>query len=85
MEVGRIKLQQQPYDNEKRELIISKELADYLWCSRRYSQTRQKHEPILRNGMIRSKREAILGAEDKAGIAELLEVIRTAEHSHTNL
>lgn len=36
-------------------------------------------EPILKNGIIRSKGETILGADDKAGIAELFEAIRTAE------
>jgi tripeptide aminopeptidase len=35
-------------------------------------------EPILKNGIIRSKGETILGADDKAGIAELFEAIRTA-------
>jgi len=36
-------------------------------------------EPILKNGIISSKGETILGADDKAGIAELFEAIRTAE------
>ena len=36
-------------------------------------------EPVLKNGIIRSKGETILGADDKAGIAELFEAIRTAE------
>jgi len=36
-------------------------------------------EPILKNGIIYSKGETILGADDKAGIAELFEAIRTAE------
>ena len=36
-------------------------------------------EPILKDGIIRSKGETILGADDKAGIAELLEAIRGAE------
>ena len=36
-------------------------------------------EPILKNGVIRSKGETILGADDKAGIAELFEAIRTAK------
>jgi len=36
-------------------------------------------EPILKDGIIRSKGETILGADDKAGIAELFEAIRTAE------
>ncbi len=35
-------------------------------------------EPILKNGIIRSRGETILGADDKAGIAELFEAIRTA-------
>jgi len=35
-------------------------------------------EPILKDGIIRSKGETILGADDKAGIAELFEAIRTA-------
>jgi len=36
-------------------------------------------EPILENGIIRSKGDTILGADDKAGIAELVEAIRTAD------
>ena len=36
-------------------------------------------EPILKDGIIRSQGETILGADDKAGIAELLEAIRGAE------
>lgn len=35
-------------------------------------------EPILEAGEIRSKGETILGADDKAGIAELLEALRQA-------
>ncbi len=35
-------------------------------------------EPVIENGIIRSKKETILGADDKAGIAELFEAIRTA-------
>ena len=35
-------------------------------------------EPVLRDGMIRSNGSTILGADDKAGIAEALEVLRTA-------
>jgi len=36
-------------------------------------------EPILENGIIRSKGDTILGADDKAGIAELVEALRTAD------
>lgn len=36
-------------------------------------------EPILKDGIIRSKGETILGADDKAGIAELFEAVRGAE------
>jgi tripeptide aminopeptidase len=36
-------------------------------------------EPVLENGIIRSKGETILGADDKAGIAELVEALMTAE------
>ena len=36
-------------------------------------------EPIIEDGIIRSKGETILGADDKAGIAELLESLRIAE------
>ena len=36
-------------------------------------------EPIIENGVIRSKGETILGADDKAGIAEMLEALRIAE------
>jgi len=35
-------------------------------------------EPIIENGIIRSKGETILAADDKAGIAEMLEALRTA-------
>lgn len=36
-------------------------------------------EPVLKDGVIRSAGDTILGADDKAGIAELMEAIRTAE------
>ncbi|MCG6963633.1 MAG: M20/M25/M40 family metallo-hydrolase [Acidobacteria bacterium] len=36
-------------------------------------------EPVLADGVIRSKGDTILGADDKAGIAEMLEALRTAE------
>jgi tripeptide aminopeptidase len=36
-------------------------------------------EPVLKDGVIRSGGETILGADDKAGIAEMLEALRTAE------
>lgn len=36
-------------------------------------------EPVLKDGVIRSKGDTILGADDKAGIAEMLEAIRIAE------
>lgn len=36
-------------------------------------------EPFLENGIIRSRGETILGADDKAGIAELFEAIKTAD------
>ncbi len=35
-------------------------------------------EPVLEDGVIRSKGDTILGADDKAGIAEMLEALRTA-------
>ncbi len=35
-------------------------------------------EPVLKNGVIRSKGDTILGADDKAGIAEMLEALRVA-------
>jgi tripeptide aminopeptidase len=35
-------------------------------------------EPVLENGVIRSKGDTILGADDKAGIAEVLEALRAA-------
>ncbi len=35
-------------------------------------------EPELRDGIVRSRGNTILGADDKAGIAEVLEAIRTA-------
>jgi len=36
-------------------------------------------KPVLENGVIHSKGDTILGADDKAGIAELVQAIRTAE------
>jgi tripeptide aminopeptidase len=36
-------------------------------------------EPVLKDGVIRSRGETILGADDKAGIAELLEALRIAD------
>jgi len=36
-------------------------------------------EPIIDNGVIRSKGDTILAADDKAGITEMLEAIRIAE------
>lgn len=36
-------------------------------------------EPIITEGIIKSKGNTILGADDKAGIAELLEALRIAE------
>lgn len=36
-------------------------------------------EPILKDGVIRSKGNTVLGADDKAGIAELFEALRVAE------
>lgn len=35
-------------------------------------------EPVLEDGIIRSAGDTILGADDKAGIAEMLEALRTA-------
>jgi tripeptide aminopeptidase len=36
-------------------------------------------EPIVDGGVIRSKGETILGADDKAGLAAIIEAVRTAE------
>ncbi len=36
-------------------------------------------EPVLEDGVIRSKGDTILGADDKAGIAEVLEALRVAK------
>jgi tripeptide aminopeptidase len=36
-------------------------------------------EPVIKDGVIRSKGETILGADDKAGIAEMMEALRIAE------
>jgi tripeptide aminopeptidase len=36
-------------------------------------------EPVLADGMIRSHGDTILGADDKAGIAEVLEALRVAQ------
>jgi len=41
-------------------------------------------EPVIEDGVIRSKGDTILAADDKAGIAELFEALRTAE-SHPPL
>jgi len=38
----------------------------------------KKIKPLIENGIIHSNGETILGADDKAGIAELFEAIRTA-------
>ena len=35
-------------------------------------------EPVLENGIIHSKQDTVLGADDKAGIVELFEAIKTA-------
>jgi tripeptide aminopeptidase len=35
-------------------------------------------EPLVDNGVIRSKGETILGADDKAGLAAIIEAVRTA-------
>lgn len=35
--------------------------------------------PVIEDGVIRSQGDTILGADDKAGIAELLEALRTAD------
>lgn len=36
-------------------------------------------KPVLQDGIVRSGGDTILGADDKAGIAEVLEALRTAE------
>jgi len=36
-------------------------------------------KPVLKDGVIRSGGDTILGADDKAGIAEMLEALRTAD------
>jgi len=36
-------------------------------------------EPVIEDGVIRSKGDTILGADDKAGIAEVLEAMRVSE------
>lgn len=36
-------------------------------------------EPVLQDGIVRSASDTILGADDKAGIVEIVEAIRTAE------
>ena len=36
-------------------------------------------EPVLNDGVIKSGGDTILGADDKAGIAEMLEALRLAE------
>ena len=40
-------------------------------------------EPVLEDGIISSRGETILGADDKAGIAELFEAVRTADYHPT--
>lgn len=39
----------------------------------------QDIKPVLKDGVIRSGGDTILGADDKAGIAEMLEALRTAD------
>jgi tripeptide aminopeptidase len=39
----------------------------------------QNIKPVLKDGVIRSGGDTILGADDKAGIAEMLEALRTAD------
>ncbi|MEI6092675.1 MAG: M20/M25/M40 family metallo-hydrolase [bacterium] len=36
-------------------------------------------QPVIENGFIRSKGETILGADDKAGVAEIVEMLRSAK------
>lgn len=36
-------------------------------------------EPVIKDGLIKSKGDTILGSDDKAGIAEVLEAIRSAK------
>lgn len=39
----------------------------------------QNIKPVLKDGVIHSSKDTILGADDKAGIAEMLEALRVAE------
>ncbi len=50
-----------------------------LSCHADTVQPGQNIEPVLSDGVIRSKGNTILGADDKAGIAELFEALQTAE------
>jgi len=50
-----------------------------LSCHADTVQPGQGIEPLLQDGVIRSAGNTILGADDKAGIAEMLEALRTAE------
>ncbi len=50
-----------------------------LSCHADTVQPGQGIEPVLEDGVIRSKGNTILGADDKAGIAEMLEALRIAE------
>jgi len=50
-----------------------------LSCHADTVQPGKNIEPVLADGVIRSKGDTILGADDKAGIAEMMEAIRVAE------
>ncbi len=57
---------------------VSKE-AILLSCHADTVMPGQGIQPIIENGVIRSQGDTILGADDKAGIAEMLEALRVAE------
>ncbi len=57
---------------EKKEPVL-------LSCHGDTVQPGKNIEPVLEDGVIRSKGDTILGADDKAGIAEMLEALRIAE------
>ncbi|RKY51774.1 MAG: peptidase M20, partial [Candidatus Neomarinimicrobiota bacterium] len=57
---------------EKKEPVL-------LSCHGDTVQPGKNIEPVLKDGVIRSKGDTILGADDKAGIAEMLEALRIAE------
>lgn len=60
-------------------LNAKNEEAILLSCHADTVQPGKGIQPVIEDGVIRSEGKTILGADDKAGIAEMLEALRTAE------